>query len=365
MDFGIDFFALWFFFPSIVAIILLRRWRSSYPSPTLYYSHLQDLIPTKPSLRSKLASLPRTLSLLALVGLLVAFIDPHFNMQKTVTTQQEMLQHPSPKEGIAIYLVLDHSGSMRENVIISTPSGRRQRFSKLNLAKEVTGNFINSRPDDLIGLITFARSSQVLSPLTLEHSNVTKQLDEITFVEEREQEGTAIGYAIFKTVNLIAATRHYAQELQEEGLSAYTIKNSIMILITDGFQDPHPEDKGRRLRTIDLLEAAEYAKQNHVKLYLINVEPRIGSEQFAPHRRLMQRVTELTGGKFYLVDSTHPLDQVYADIERIEKSVLPADETSPLVRTHRISLYPYLIALSMCLLFASVFLDTTLLRRAP
>src|SRR5205807_5362083 len=103
--------------------------------------------------------------------------------------------------------------------------------------------------------------------------------------------------------SLIAATRHYGEELMgEEGRSAYHIKNAIIILVTDGFQAAHPDDKNHQYRNMSVEAAAQFAKEHDVRVYVINVDPSFATEEFAPHRRLMERITTLTGGKFYLMD---------------------------------------------------------------
>jgi Ca-activated chloride channel family protein len=139
-------------------------------------------------------------------------------------------------------------------------------------------------------------------------------------------------------------------------------------LVTDGLQSPSKLDAGKRLRNIDLSEAGEFAKQNHVKIYIVNVDPRIGGKEFAPQRNLMERVTALTGGRFYNVDDTLGLPEIYSQIDKIEKSVIPADTVPkyqlPNLYT-RISFYGFFIALGMISLFVATVLDSFFLRRVP
>lgn len=264
---------------------------------------------------------------------------------------------------------------MKETVETS----RRKEAVKIDLLKEVTKEFIvgdaadglAGRPNDMIGLVAFARGADVLSPLTLDHRAVLEELEQLKPVSERVQDGTSIGYAIFKTANMIAATRHYAEDLISKGEPAYSIKNAIMILITDGMQDPNPLDKGKRLRNMDVPEAAAYAKKEGIKLYIINVEPKLSTEEYAPYRHIMQRAARSTGGEFFMIDQTGSLDRIYQQIDALEKSVLPAeaaqlggyDDRPDLFQ--RLSLYPYLIAFGIFSLLGSIFLQTTLLRRAP
>jgi len=165
--------------------------------------------------------------------------------------------------------------------------------------------------------------------------------------------------------------RHYAEELISKGQPAYNIKQTVIILVTDGLQDPNPLDKGKRLRNMDVPEAAAYAKEQGVRLYIVNVDPALGTEEYAPYRHIMQRAAALTGGKFFMADSSTNLSEIYRDIDQLEKSTLPA-ETLPKINKeerpdlfNRISLYPWLIALGLLSLFIALVLEFTWLRRIP
>ncbi len=353
----INWTALWYLFPFGVFVLFLWSWRRSFPTPRLYFSHLEDMAVEKKGWREVYSTLPQAMAYAALIFFVIAFIDLHYYVPKAFEAPLE--EERIPTEGIAIYLVLDKSGSMAQKV---------GRMSKLDLMKHVTQEFVEGRPSDLIGLVSFARGAQILSPLTLDHKAVIEQLDTVDFVKEREQDGTAIGYALYKTASLIGATRHFAEKLIEKGEPAYEIKSSVVVLVTDGFQDPNPLDQGKRLRNIRLEEAAQYAKTNDVKLYVINVEPKLATQKFAAHRRLMQRIAEMTDGKFYIVDGGYGLEQIFNDIDRLEKSFLPAALPPKAQLPHlyqRVSFYPYLVGLGMVCLLISVFLRTTLMREVP
>lgn len=334
--------------------------------PYLFFSNLKDLSASPKNWREQSSKLPFWLKLSSLGLLTLAWIDPHFYTLRSEENQGIVPPEVTPREGIAIYLVLDQSGSMAQKIPLSDERGRRE-VSKIEFVREITSDFVKGLQQDLVGLIGFARAAQVLSPLTLDHQIIIDQLKQFKTVPSQDQDGTSIGYAIFKTANLIASIRHFAEELKED--SPYTIKNSIMLIVTDGFQDPNPLDREDPYRSIELMDAAAYAKQQGVRVYIINVEPRIASEEFGSERRVMQKVAETTGGQFYMLDNIGELKTIYADINALEKSTLPVpaklskrDQPS---RYQRFSLYPYLIAAGLLSLFLSILLDTTLLRRAP
>lgn len=335
--------------------------------PIFFFSDLKDLLRVPPNLREKWYRLPFWLKIASLLFLTLAWMDPHFYLLRPFADSGEGLPSHTPREGIAIYLVLDQSGSMAQKITVDSPEKGRISVAKIQFVREITRDFVKGLPNDLVGLIGFARAAQVLSPLTLDHQAILDQLKDFWTVKRQEEDGTSIGYAIFKTANLIASTRHFAEELKEK--SPYAIKSSIMLIVTDGFQDPNPLDRGDAYRSIELMDAAKYAKEQGVRVYIINVEPKIASEEFGSERRVMQKVAEVTGGKFYLLNNLGELQTIYADINQLEKSTFPvtaklSKQEQPL-RYQRFSLYPYLIACGLICLFASLLLETTLFRRAP
>lgn len=369
MSFEIDSKALIFVLAAGVIFYFLREWKLGFVVPRLYFPNVKAL--GEETLKSRWANWPKSLLFLSFLMFMLAILNPRLFIDKPAGSSDESRKKPT--EGIAIYLVLDQSGSMKETVF-----SERGSIRKVDLLKDVTKKFIQGdpqtglkgRPSDLIGLIAFARAAQVLSPLTLDHAAILSELGKFAPVPEMDQDGTSIGYAIYKTASMIAATKHYAQELATKGEPAYTIKSTIMILITDGMQDPNPLDKGKRLRNMDVPEAAAFAKEQGIRLYIVNVEPKLATEEFAPYRHIMQRATELTGGKFYMVDGTVNLSKIIGDIDALEKSALP--ETPQLLSKdqrpdlyQRVPFYPYLVGLGLIFLFAGLFLDSTLLRRVP
>lgn len=339
-------------------------------SPHLLFSDLQDLRLAPSSWKTTVSRFLRPMQFIALGLLFVAFIDPHFYFPKPGAADN------IPKEGIAIYLVADQSGSMSEKITIASPDGVPITIPKIELLKQITIEFIvgdpklelSGRPNDLIGLVAFARTAHVLSPLTLDHNVIVKELSKLKVVQNKEDDGTALGYALYKTANLIAVTRHYAKDFGGSDQPAYDIKSAIIILVTDGFDDPSILDRGNPLRNMDPEAAAKFAKENDVRIYIISIDPVLGSAQFAPQRHQMERVAKETGGKYYLISQAYGLGQIYKDIDTLEKSRLPVEQEDKEKLPHiykRFSLYPYFIGLGMAVLFLSVILKTTLLRRVP
>lgn len=363
MKFTIDYFAAGVLLASLIFFSFIKAALFPFsPSPSLAFSRLADLKFT--SWRSRWASLPTKLHLVAISSLMIAFLDPHFLLPKSSSSPAASLQ-PLPTEGIAMYLVLDQSGSMAQPV---DKRGKRA-VPKIDILKQVTRQFITDHPSDMIGLVSFARVPRVLVPLTLDRETLLKQLDEVQVIQDPENDGTAMGYAIFKTANLMAATRQFIENLRQERSPPYTIKSAVMIVVTDGFQDPSHLDQGNRLRTMELDEAAAYAKSQNIHLYVINIDPALATPQYAPHRRQLQAITTLTGGQFYLAADNQELEEMYTNIDKLEKGTIVQEVISPTSDSkgdyQRFSLYPFFIALGLCCLLGALLLDSMLLKIVP
>lgn len=342
-------------------IYFLYQRTKQHLNPSLLFSDVSDLA-TKNQGRAIFAKIPFYLLLGALVFFLAAFLDIHQWISMPAKEYAPTSPLP-PKEGIALYLVTDRSGSMQEKVTVSNAEGWPVTDTKMNLLKKVTSDFVKDRPNDLIGLIAFARAAEVLAPLTLDHQVILNALQKLKVIQDPQQDGTSIGYALFKAVNLIVATRHFSQELEQKKEPYYTIKNSVVILVTDGMQDPSRLDYGNPLRTMEPEDAATFAKEKDVRIYIVNIEPSFATEKYLPERHVMERTAEKTGGKFYLLDSAHSLEGIFNEINQIEKSRI--QQTLPPSMVKRISYYPYFIGLGLLLLFLAVLLESTGLRQVP
>ncbi len=352
---------------------LLRQWKK----PHLYVSNLSDFNLETKTLREKFAQAPQMILFCGLLFFVLAYIDPHQFVLRKIDDSVESNRQRIPTEGIAIYLVLDNSQSMLEKVTAVTPTGEQSTVTKMDVLRDVTKQFVRGekevnlkgRNNDLLGIVTFARSAQVISPLTLDHKNILHQLKKLDVNRDESQRGTALGYAIFKTANLIEATRHFSQDQIQKGDPAYEIKNSVIVLVTDGFQETNPEDFTNPLRSIDLVESMNYAKDVGIRVYIVNIDPKITSDKFADHRKFFRLLTEMTGGDFFYVDNTRDLAEIYAKIDQLEKSSLSEHSHGDMENLpslyERVSYYPYLIGAGMFAITLFVILQTTLLRRVP
>ena len=333
---GFSLVGLLFAAGSILAAILILR---NKKSPSLLFS-----VPIPSSLpkgRAPLAFLPQGLVFAALIFLALAMADPHL--------QEPLVVSPDvPQEGVALFLALDHSGSMQQLAGLGK--------TRLETLKEVAIEFVRNRPNDLIGALAFARGAEVLSPLTLDHEELLDKIRTLAPVKDPKEDGTAIGYALYKSASMLALTAEYASARGKP------LKSKAVILVTDGIQDPNPLDQGRRLRNMGVMEAARFAAREGVRLYLIDVEPKVALQVFEKQRREMQEAAALAKGKLYIVGQGKDLSQILAEIDALEKS--------PLVSMRQFekrvfSFYPYLIGAALFSLLFAAGLKAFFIRGVP
>jgi Ca-activated chloride channel family protein len=336
----------------IVGAMAYGKRAASEEKPALLYSSIHSFANSPKSGRVRFAFLPSLLKYFAIGSLIVAFFNPYIEVVNTSRHLQK------PMEGSGLYLLVDQSGSMASPV--ETPLGK---IPKIEYLKQLTTQFVKGVPEMLLGLVAFARTAHVWVPLTWDHVAVIDALNKIQVVQSRDEEGTAMGYAIFKTAHVIAATRYYGEETTEKRAPEYTLKNVAILLVTDGFPDPNPADQDNPLRMIGLNEAAQYAKEKNIRVYIVIIDPMLSTAEVAPQRHLLKRITELTEGKFYLIDSSMDLQGIFADVRTLEKNFLP-NQTGAGAYQPLFLEYPF-IALGLVLLCLALLLQGTLFRQTP
>lgn len=362
--------ALILLFLAIAFAFSFRR----HSTPAFYQSHLYPQN-TPPTLKERFSRSPVLSLWLAFGAMLLALVNPvYVTVTSTPPSNPEEPASAPPQEGIAIYLVLDQSGSMESKINGKDSNGRRVKISKLDMLKQLTRQFVLQRKNDLIGMVSFARTAQIISPLTLDQRTLLEKLNDLDIMRIQDQDGTSIGYAIYKTAHMVIATRHFAEDLVAEGKPAYSIKSAVIILVTDGSPEINPLDEKNPSRSISVEEAAKYAAENHIKVYIVNVEPEFSAAKHDADRKEMQRLASLTGGKFFHADETHSLSEIYQQIDQLEKSKLPAPtlglQTNDQVvemQEHReeLPLAKFFIAAAAMFVLASVLMETLWLRKIP
>ena len=311
------------------------------------------------SLRSRLRHLPFVLRLMALILLIIALARPLEGMEKIYDINK----------GIAIEVVLDRSSSMQAEMLFAD-----ERLNRFEVAKRVFLEFVQGnkgdlagRPNDLIGLITFARYADTVSPLTLAHGALASFLEPIKLVNRRQEDGTAIGDALA----LAAARLQKAEQtIKRQTLAAdnqepsYEIKSKIIILLTDGEQTAGRRSPG---------EAAELAKKWGIKIYAIGIGDResllrvptlFGTRiiQRGPgvDKQTLSALAEETGGIFRIAEDGDSLRAVYSEIDALEKS-----EIESVRYVDYKEKFTFFALAGLLLLTLEILLRTTWFRRIP
>ena len=256
--------------------------------------------------------------------------------------QKGLLNTKVQSEGIDIVLALDVSTSMlAEDFILNG-----QRYNRLHVVKEVVKEFIKKRKDDRIGLVVFSGRAYTQCPLTLDYGVLLQFLDrvEIGMIED----GTAIGDGIAAGVNRIRKTE---------------AKSKVLILLTDG-----NNNAGR----VDPQTAAELAKAVDVKVYTIGVGGKgrvpypaqdiFGNKVYQWHNiqlddQILQEIATITDGRYFNATDTKGLKEIYALIDKLEKTEVDLD-----VYMEYEELFKYFLLLALLFLLIEKVLRLTRFR---
>lgn len=321
--------AFWLF-ALLPLLWLARRWRAK-KVPTLRFSDLNRVAGVRKSWRQKLSFLPEILRYSVFSFLILGMARP----------QKGTRNLESSTSGIDIMLALDISGSMKAEDF--HPENR------LYVAKQVTRNFILGRQTDRIGLVIFSKESFTQCPLTVDYGVLLNLLDNVKF--GMIEDGTAIGIALINAINRLKDSPS---------------KSKIIVLLTDG---------ANNAGAIDPLTAAGVAQALGIKVYTIGIgrpgmvplpvdDPVFGRRyvqiQSDVDEETLQRIAQLTGGRFYRAKDPEALAQIFKAIDSLEKTKIKVKEFWEFDEKFRLWA---LLALSA--LVVELFLSGTLFRRLP
>ena len=263
-------------------------------------------------------------------------------------------------QGVAMYAVIDCSSSME--IQMKYHSEYRTR---LDIVKKVFHDFIfgnneklQGRPNDLVGIISFAGYANTLCPLTLSRSILDYFLKEVSIVTERAEDGTAIGDALA----LAMARLHTADEILRKATNKdnYKIKSKILILLTDG-----EENTGKRTAE----NMIPLAKQWGIKIYTIGIANTEGfiirNGQKIPvlssiNTNLLKKIAKETGGIYRTANDEESLLSIYNEIDQLEKSEV--------VNMHYVNvkeIFWYFALLALLFLLLEVIFRCTIFRTLP
>lgn len=400
--------AFWLLLLIPPCLFLFKRRKTTaavrYPS----IAHLQRL---PRSFRQRCRVLMPALRTLALVLLTIVLARP----LREIETQE------LPSQGIAIALLVDRSGSMAD------PDNKLMYKGKLllrfDVAKEAVKAFVEGdkkelkgRPNDLIGLFSFATYPRTDHPFSLDHESVAGLMGRLSAekpfldqygkpTDDPDKAGVVtdqLGRRIPRTnpmqfTSLKSAVEYAGRKLMlladdlsrsSDGLQSYDLKSKVMVLLTDGEPTvadaerspdfPSEEtvqelvDAGIKVYFIQILAHQRYRERPDGTVEVI--VPRSGG-LFASLRQMQadqetamvnkaieqaRRIARRTGGAHFLATSGDELKDVYARINEMEQSNVGAR----VVFSHEERYRPFLLA-ALGALGAEMVLGVTWLRRVP
>ena len=210
----------------------------------------------------------------------------------------------SSTEGTDIVIALDVSTSMLAKDL--TPN-------RLERAKKVAQQFIDSRPNDKIGLVLFAGEALTGLPMTTDRDALKAYLKAVDV--NQLVDGTAIGDGLATAVNRLRADS--------------LVKSKSIILLTDG---------SNNTGITTPLDGARAAKEYGIKIYSIGIGSNgtamfpdhydyAGRIVYAPHKVVIEeeplrQMAANTGGKYFRADDDNALADIFAEIDALETTHL-------------------------------------------
>ncbi len=317
----------------VPALVYLRF--SHRRRPSLRFSDT-SLFPKLPmSWAIALQPLLPALYTIGLVSLIVAMARP----------QRGLSESRVRTEAVDIVLLADVSTSMRAEDF----STAVRSLNRLDAAKTVMERFIESRPNDRIGMVAFSAMPYAVSPLTLDHGWLIQQMQRLQ--TGMIEDGTAIGDAIASAVNRLRDS---------------VAKSKVVILLTDGMNN-----RG----TLTPENAAQAAQAMGIRVYTVGagstgwvrvpVPDPFGGQQYVKQRSdidegTLQRIATITGGTYFRATDLRSLEDVYRQIDRMEKTEVNVDQYTRFEE----HFMPWLI-LALGALFLEKMLSLTRLGRWP
>ena len=318
--FNLEFYSPWFFllFAAFIPLIFLdlrKKKRTGIRVPTI--RNMQEN-------RGILfvLFLLKTSKYIILSALIIAMARP-----RTFTISQDN----DDSKGIDIMLSVDVSLSMLAKDL---------EPDRLTALKEIAKRFIDKRPGDRIGLVTYSGEAFTKVPVTSDHAVLQDELENLNPLEL--QPGTAIGEGLSVAVSHL---RHSNS------------KSKIIILMTDGvntIENAMPAQVG-----------AQLAKSNDIKVYSIGIGTNgyalmptatdifgdlvFNETEVKIDEPVLREIAQTTGGKYFRATSNQSLEQVYDEINQLEKSELKSTKLYNYQEYFRIFLW---IALGVLLLDA-------------
>ena len=282
------------------------------------------------TLKSKLYPIINFFRIITLLLVIVALARPQEISNSTRT---------KTSSGIDIVIAVDISSSMLAQDL---------KPNRLEALKTVASQFINDRINDRIGLVIYAGESYTKTPVTSDKDVVIKSLSDITF-DGIIEDGTAIGMGLATSVNRLKESK---------------AKSKVIILLTDGVNNSG---------FIDPSTAADLAANFEIKTYTIglgtngnarapvalnpNGSFRFGMTKVEIDEELLKNVANKTGGLYFRATDNKKLEEIYNEINKLEKTELEEIKYSDSEEKYRL-----LIIAAIGLIFVELILKYIVFR---
>jgi Ca-activated chloride channel family protein len=270
-------------------------------------------------------------------------------------------------EGIDIIMCIDRSGSMQalDFEVAGEPVDRLEAVKKV-FRDFVTGNRkLPGRPDDAIGLVSFGGFAEAKAPLTLDHGALLEVLASVEIAQPiYDAEGNVINRRYLEEERATAIGDAVAQAVDR--LKDSQAKSKVIVLLSDG---------ENTAGVIEPADAAKAAQSFGIKIYSIGV----GSNGRAPFRMIdpfgreqlvaqdvrldeeaLKLLADTTGGQYFNARDTQALEAVYAEIDKLEKTM-----TEGRLYTEYSELFQWFLLPGLALVVLEVGLRCTRFRSLP
>lgn len=310
-----------------IPLIAWYVWKHRNSNPSLGISSVKPVVKLPVSWKVVAMHVFFALQLVAIGCMIVALCRPQ--------THDHM--RTSRIEGTDIVLALDISGSM---------TAKDFEPSRFAAAKDVATKFVNLRTNDNIGLVVFAGESLSLMPLTNDRAALMNAIRQVEMGELND--GTAIGDGLTSAINRIASGK---------------AKSKSIILLTDGTNNAGD---------VPPSTAAQIAKQKGIKVYTIGVGTNGSIQITDPYgfstttmetkidEASLKQIASLTGGKYFRATDEKMLQDVFEEIDNLEKTVLDVDRFT---QTDE-NFMPWILG-ALCAFGLALLMRYTVLRRIP
>jgi Ca-activated chloride channel family protein len=325
---------------------------------TIRFSSLAPFRGIPPTARLRLRIVVPVLRAAALALIVLALMRPQKGTEMT----------PESSKGVSILMTVDRSGSME------TPDFEidGKDVSRMDAVKKVFRDFVKGggrlrgRPNDEIGLVTFSGYPVPVAPLTLDHGAVLQFLDHIeTFQPRRDRAGRFLDDE--ETVQEETRTAiGDGLALAVDRMKDLKSKSKVIILLSDGvsnFGQLSPEEAAELARTYGIKVHAIGIGQSGMVLREVD-DPFFGKRRVQMRSELdeetLRRVAEVTGGKYWNAATTGALEEVYGEIDKLERSEIES------ARFYRFDeKFQWAAIPALALLVLEVLLAQTVFRRIP